>query len=116
MTAQNRSVNKARFEQGDTPQGSDFTDFIDSYLALTDSTAQSVASHVTLSGGVATTTVSANALKVVNSASDSFLVLNVSTTATALGGAASTVPTVAAGYLTVEINGVLKRIAFFNPQ
>lgn len=65
MTAQNRTTNKGRFEQGDTPQGSDYVDLIDSYLSLADTTAQAVSSPLTLSGslGVAATA-SASTLEV----------------------------------------------------
>lgn len=62
MTAQNRTTNKAKFENGDKPQGSDYVDLIDSFLSLADSSAQSVASHVTFSGGLSTTTASVASL------------------------------------------------------
>lgn len=48
MTAQPRIVNKSRFEQGDSPQGSDYEDLIDSFLSLADTTAQSIASSITV--------------------------------------------------------------------
>lgn len=64
MTAQTRTVNKGRFENGDKPQGSDYVDLIDSFLSIADTSAQSVASHVTFSAGLATTTVSADAAKI----------------------------------------------------
>ena len=64
MTAQTRSVNKSRFEQGDTPQGSDYVDLIDSYLSLADVSAQSVSSPVSVAGALgASTTVSANTIE-----------------------------------------------------
>jgi len=64
MTQQDRTTNKARFEQGDTPQGSDYVDLIDSYLSLSDTTAQSVSSPVTVVGAVgASTTVSAASIE-----------------------------------------------------
>ena len=66
MTAQNRTVNKARFEQGDLPQGSDFADLIDSFLSLVDTSSQTVASNVVFSGGVNIATVSAATLVVEN--------------------------------------------------
>ena len=65
MTAQTRTINKSRFEQGDTPKGSDYVDLIDSYLSLADTTAQSLSSPLTMSGalGVAATA-SASTLEV----------------------------------------------------
>jgi len=48
MTAQTSSTNKSRFEQGDRPQGSDYVDLIDSFVANTDSTAQSIVSNLTV--------------------------------------------------------------------
>lgn len=46
MTSQTRAVNKAKFEQGDRPQGSDYVDLIDSFLSLADSTAQQMTSDL----------------------------------------------------------------------
>lgn len=64
MTAQNRVTNKAKFEQGDTPQGADYVDLIDSYVSLADTTAQSVSSPLVVSGAVgASTTVSAQSIE-----------------------------------------------------
>lgn len=48
MTAKNRSDNKAAFETGDAPTGTNYADLIDSFLSITDSTAQSVASDITV--------------------------------------------------------------------
>ena len=48
MTAQTTTVNKAAFEQGDKPQGSDYANLIDSFVALADTTAQSMSSDLTL--------------------------------------------------------------------
>lgn len=59
MTSQTRVVNKGRFEQGDTPQGSDHADLIDSFLSLADSTAQTVTSQITVPVLNVTTEVSA---------------------------------------------------------
>jgi hypothetical protein len=65
MTAQNRTVNKSRFEQGDTPQGSDYVDLIDSYLSLADTTAQSLSSPLTMAGSLGVSaTASASTLEV----------------------------------------------------
>lgn len=52
MTAKSRANLKSVFEQGDTPQGSDYADLIDSFLNLSDSTAQTVTSPVTYSNTV----------------------------------------------------------------
>ena len=65
MTAQNRSTNKALFQDGDKPTGSNYTDFIDSYVSLLDTTAQSVSSPLAISGALGVTTeVSANSIAV----------------------------------------------------
>lgn len=58
MTAQNRTVLKSRFEDGDAPSGSQYADLIDSFLSLTDSTAQAISSDVSLPKLIATTEVS----------------------------------------------------------
>ena len=64
MTSQTRSVNKGRFEQGDTPQGSDYADLIDSYLSLADTTAQSLSYPLSITGAISvSTTVSANSME-----------------------------------------------------
>lgn len=47
MTAQTRSVTKGRFEDGDKPDGSVYTDLIDSYISVADSTAQTITSDFT---------------------------------------------------------------------
>ena len=62
MAAKSRANLKAVFEDGDSPQGSDFEDFIDSFISLTDTSAQSLASNLTLPG-VAATTVSAGTVR-----------------------------------------------------
>lgn len=69
MTAQNRETNKAVFEQGDRPQGSDYVNLIDSFLSLTDSTAQTVVSNlivpnITVSTELSASNVSCSALTV----------------------------------------------------
>lgn len=50
MTAKTRSANKAVFETGDTPDGSDYASLIDSYFSILDTTSQSVVSDVVLGG------------------------------------------------------------------
>lgn len=60
MTAQDRPTIKAKFEQGDTPQGADYVDWIDSTLFIVETTAQSLASPLSVTGALgASTTVSA---------------------------------------------------------
>lgn len=59
MTAQTRTVNKARYENGDQPQGSDYIDLIDSFVTIADSTAQAITSDLTAPAFIATTKVSA---------------------------------------------------------
>ena len=59
MTAQTRSTLVGKFEQGDKPQGSDYVDVFDSFVSISDTTAQAVASQLTAPTLVATTEVSA---------------------------------------------------------
>jgi len=54
MTQQTRTTNKGRFEQGDTPQGSDYIDLIDSYVTLADTTAQTMTSDLSVPTLIAT--------------------------------------------------------------
>ena len=54
MTAQTRAVNKSRFENGDKPQGSDFADLIDSFVAIADTTAQAIQSNLQVVSLIAT--------------------------------------------------------------
>jgi len=64
MTAKSRANLRAAFETGDVPDGDDFRDLIDSFVNLTDASAQAVASHQTYpslaAGTVSATTVNAN--------------------------------------------------------
>lgn len=48
MTAQTRAVNKSVFEEGDTPQGSDYANLIDSFLSLVDTSAQAIQSDLSV--------------------------------------------------------------------
>lgn len=48
MTAQNRTTNKSAFEQSDVPVGTDYADLIDSFVSIVDTTAQSIASDLTI--------------------------------------------------------------------
>lgn len=61
MAAQTRAVNKARFENGDKPQGSDYVDLIDSFPSLSDSTSQSLTSDLSIPGLVVTNLSAASA-------------------------------------------------------
>lgn len=54
MTSQVRSVNKSRFEDGDTTSGSNFADLIDSFISIADTTAQAMASDLTVPKLIAT--------------------------------------------------------------
>lgn len=64
MTAKSRANLRAAFETGDVPDGDDFADLIDSFVNITDTSSQSVASHQTFpslaAGTVSATTVNAN--------------------------------------------------------
>lgn len=133
MTQQTRTVNKGRYESGDTPSGSDYVDLIDSFLALADTTAQTVTSFVTFSGGLVTTVCSANSFignaaaitaigqGTVAPASGFWLTategnarIDVATTTRASGGTNGAVPASAQLFALVTVNGVGYRIALFN--
>lgn len=142
MTAQNRTALKAVFEQGDTPQGSDFANMIDSPLNLADTSAQTVVSHVTFSGGANIATLSAASVNIASffcasakvqtglgigtaaPAEGLFLIatgsaavrMDVNTTVAASGGGGGATPTSAAGFIALHINGALRMIPFFNPK
>jgi hypothetical protein len=60
MTAQNRDANKAVFEQGDRPQGSDYVNLIDSFLSLVDVSAQTVISDLSVPNVTVATELSAS--------------------------------------------------------
>ena len=55
MTAQTKATLKGKFETGDTPTGSDYTDLIDSALNTADTTAQTLSSDLTVPVLTATT-------------------------------------------------------------
>ena len=59
MTSQTNAVNKARFEQGDRPQGTDYADLVDSFVALADTTAQTMVGDLTAPNLFANTKVEA---------------------------------------------------------
>jgi hypothetical protein len=48
MTARTRAALAALFETGDVPDGTDYSDIFDSFLSLSDTTAQSVTSDLSL--------------------------------------------------------------------
>lgn len=52
MTAQNRTTLKTYFATGDKPTSAQFGNLIDSFLSLTDTGSQSVASDIILGGGI----------------------------------------------------------------
>lgn len=133
MTSQTRTVNKGRYESGDTPGTTEYIDLIDSFLALADSTAQTVTSFVTFSGGLVTTTCSANAFLsdtvrctalgqgTVAPASGFWLTagegtarMDIATTTRASGGTNGAVPASAQAFALVTVNGVTYRVALFN--
>jgi len=58
MAQQTRAVNKALFEDGDKPSGSNYADLIDSFISLADTTTQSTTSDISAPKMIATTEVS----------------------------------------------------------
>lgn len=52
MTAQSRATLKSKFENGDVPTGEDFGDLIDSFVSLTETSAQNIAGNVQFSSNV----------------------------------------------------------------
>lgn len=92
MTIQSRTTLKSTFENGDRPQGSNYADTFDSFLHLTDTTAQSISSPITVTTLGATTvsaaTVSAND---VNGSAASFTKIEAATvSAQRVNGSAAT--------------------------
>lgn len=55
MTAQTRAVLKAAFETGDIPDGDDYANLVDSFVSLSDTTAQSLSSNLEVITLIATT-------------------------------------------------------------
>ena len=92
MTIASRATLKGKFEDGDTPLGSDFTDWLDSFIHVSDSTAQSVASPLTVTT-LGATTVSAATMEVKT------FIINAEVTAT-VSAAAS-----AAKYILITSSG-----------
>lgn len=61
MTAQSRATLKANFEDGDTPTGANYADLIDSFVSLTDSSAQTLSGPLVVSEAVISRTSGADA-------------------------------------------------------
>mgnify|MGYP003144544205 CR=1 FL=1 len=105
MTSQTRTVLKALFEDGDTPAGSSFADWIDSMVAIADSTAQAMTSDLIVPTLNATTEVSAPLIKTteVSASTGSFVVVNTDTVSAQriTASAATFLSTVTAGELVV---------------
>lgn len=65
MVAQDRATLKAEFETGDVPDGTDYGNLIDSFISITDTSAQAVASPISFAGSAAfTSTVTAATARV----------------------------------------------------
>lgn len=107
MAAQDRATNKAVFENGDKPQGSDFANLIDSMVTLADSTAQSMTSK--LEGPeFATSKVSA-----ADASISGTLTYTGATTVAAVASGAVTVPGSALGYITATVSGRTVAIPYY---
>ena len=126
MTAKTRATLKQQFATGDVPTGSDYVDLIDSFVNITDTTAQAIASEAvftTVSGAtgrfssavaIGTAAAAGAGLTVQSSDEASALKFDTPTTAIASGGGGGAVPTSAAGYLIVMVSGVSRRIPYFS--
>lgn len=106
MAAQDRATNKAAFENGDKPQGSDFSNLIDSFVSLSDSTAQSMTSK--LEGTEFVGIASASDVSISGT-----LTYTGVTTVAAVASGAVTVPSSALGYITVQVSGRTVAIPYF---
>ena len=86
MAITSRVTLKAAYEQGDKPQGSDYVNWLDSFLHLTDTSAQAVSSPITFNASASFQTLTATDIAVsgVNAALVSTGALHVSA---ASGGA-----------------------------
>lgn len=54
MTAQDRPTLKSKFEQGDKPQGTDYADMVDSFVAIAETSAQSMSGNLQVPTIIAT--------------------------------------------------------------
>lgn len=106
MAAQDRSTNKAAFENGDKPQGSDFANLIDSFVSLSDSTAQTITSK--LEGSEFVGAVSAG-----NTSISGTLTYTGSTTVAAVASGAVTIPGSALGYIIASVSGRTVAIPYY---
>lgn len=107
MTAKNRTNLKAVFETGDTPDGDDFADLIDSAVSIADTSAQSMSSDLTVPNLNATTKVSAGSGTFTGTVSANAVSVsgNVSAETVTVGGNASVSAAVTAGSI-VSLGGV----------
>jgi len=62
MSALDRAALKAAFENGDQPQGSDYENFIDSFVNLAETTAQTMNGPLILAGGLSAASISTGAI------------------------------------------------------
>ena len=106
MVAKNRADNKALFENGDKPQGSDFSNLIDSYVSLADTTAQSVTSDFQAQKFIGP--VSAGNVSISGT-----ITYTGNTTVAAIATGAVSIPASAQGYLLVTVSGVNVAIPYF---
>lgn len=106
MTAKNRSDLKALFENGDKPQGQDFADLADSFVSLSDSTAQTMTSK--LEGPEFVGVVSAG-----NTSISGTITYTGETTVAATASGSVTVPASALGYITATVSGVTVAIPYY---
>ncbi len=63
MTSQSRATLKAAFEQGDSPQSTDYVDVLDSFLAFADTTVQTLSSDLVVPNLIANSAVSAQEVR-----------------------------------------------------
>lgn len=61
VTSLNRTALKAKFESGDSPQGSDYSDLIDSFVSLSETDAQVMQGNLSFSGGFSAASITAGA-------------------------------------------------------
>ena len=106
MTAKDRPANKAAFENGDKPQGSDFENLIDSYVSNADSTAQSMVSKLEAPEFI-------GAVSAGNASISGTLTYTGVTTAGAISSGAVVLPASAAGYLKIMVSSVTAAVPYF---
>lgn len=82
MTAQLRTTLKGRFENGDTPQGSDYVDLFDSFLSLIDTSTQTIVSPVVINNTLGVTDLSAQTMETSALTVNTTITVNADTTAT----------------------------------